>query len=121
MALIDPASQPLTGMAVAAVFLGFSAATQDIVIDAYRIESADNKLQAIMSASYIAGYRIGTHVNSGCWSTLYGRLFGINIGSVQLFGLKSTYMVMAATMLIGMATTLLISEPPPVWVMNQQV
>ncbi len=46
-------------MAWAAVCLGFSSATQDIVIDAYRIESADSHLQALMSSSYIAGYRTG--------------------------------------------------------------
>ena len=38
--------------------LGFSSATQDIVIDAYRIESASPKLQALMSATYITGYRL---------------------------------------------------------------
>ncbi|MDZ7833387.1 MAG: MFS transporter [Desulfobacterales bacterium] len=46
-------------MALAAVMLGFSAATQDIVIDAYRIESAGSELQAMMASAYIAGYRIG--------------------------------------------------------------
>ena len=61
MALIDPAQgqTSLTMMALAAVLLGFSSATQDIVIDAYRIESADVSLQALMSSTYIAGYRIG--------------------------------------------------------------
>ena len=59
MALIDPATDQLTAMAMAAVLLGFSAATQDIVIDAFRIESADEKFQALMSSGYIAGYRIG--------------------------------------------------------------
>ena len=110
MALIDPASQPLTGMAVAAVFLGFSAATQDIVIDAYRIESADNKLQAIMSASYIAGYRIGMLI-AGAGALYMAAYLGSISGQYNYLAWKSTYMVMAATMLIGMATTLLISEP----------
>ena len=51
-------------MALACVMLGFSAATQDIVIDAYRIESASSpNLQALMSATYIAGYRIGMLVS----------------------------------------------------------
>jgi PAT family beta-lactamase induction signal transducer AmpG len=48
MAYIDPATDPLTLMAWAAVCLGFSSATQDIVIDAYRIESAESHLQALM-------------------------------------------------------------------------
>jgi PAT family beta-lactamase induction signal transducer AmpG len=34
-------------------------ATQDIVIDAYRIESSDKNMQSMLSATYIAGYRIG--------------------------------------------------------------
>jgi PAT family beta-lactamase induction signal transducer AmpG len=61
MAMIDPSStrSSLTLMALAAVMLGFSSATQDIVIDAYRIESAEPELQAMMSATYIAGYRAG--------------------------------------------------------------
>jgi PAT family beta-lactamase induction signal transducer AmpG len=42
-----------------AVLLGFSSATQDIVIDAYRIESSDKNMQSMLSATYIAGYRIG--------------------------------------------------------------
>jgi len=54
MAMTDPTTN-LTGMAFAAVALGFSSATQDIVIDAYRIEAADADLQALMSSSYIAG------------------------------------------------------------------
>jgi PAT family beta-lactamase induction signal transducer AmpG len=45
-------------MAIGAVLLGFSSATQDIVIDAYRIESSDKNMQSMLSATYIAGYRI---------------------------------------------------------------
>ena len=52
----------LRGMAIAAVLLGFASASQDIVIDAYRIEILDAKYQAAMSAMYIAGYRIGIAV-----------------------------------------------------------
>ena len=52
MAMSDPSSTAGLGyMAVAAVLLGFSSATQDIVIDAYRIEAVESTLQALMSAS----------------------------------------------------------------------
>ena len=54
----NPANGML-GVAIGAVLLGFSSATQDIVIDAYRIEAADEELQAMMSSAYIAGYRVG--------------------------------------------------------------
>jgi len=46
-------------MAIGAILLGFSAATQDIVIDAYRIELAEVELQTILASTYNAGYRIG--------------------------------------------------------------
>jgi PAT family beta-lactamase induction signal transducer AmpG len=61
IANVDPASavDTLTVMALGAVLLGFSSATQDIVIDAYHIESAPVDLQAMMSSTYIASYRIG--------------------------------------------------------------
>ncbi len=39
--------------------LGFSAATQDIVIDAYRIELAETEMQTVLASTYNAGYRIG--------------------------------------------------------------
>ena len=110
MALIDPASQPLTGMAIAAVFLGFSAATQDIVIDAYRIESAEDKLQAMMSASYIAGYRIGMLI-AGAGALYMAAYLGSTTDQYNYLAWQATYLVMAATMFIGLATTLLISEP----------
>jgi PAT family beta-lactamase induction signal transducer AmpG len=85
MAMSDPASaEGLRYMAFAAVFLGFSSATQDIVIDAYRIEAVEETLQALMSASYVAGYRVG-HVCRGCWRTLFGRRVGYDEGSLCLF------------------------------------
>ena len=76
MALTDPqaGSYQLTYMAIAAVMLGFSSATQDIVIDAYRIESAGQDLQALMSSTYIAGVPSG-HVVGWCGSALFGQLF----------------------------------------------
>ena len=71
MSSIDPRAgdASLTLMALAAVLLGFSSATQDIVIDAYRIESADPELQAMMSATYIVGYRLAMMVAGA--GTLY--------------------------------------------------
>ena len=59
MASVNPVNQSLVLMAMGAVLLGFSSATQDIVIDAYRIELAETSMQTILSATYNAGYRIG--------------------------------------------------------------
>ena len=70
-------------MAFAAVLLGFSSATQDVVIDAYRIESAKSDLQALMSSTYIAGYRIGMIV-AGAGALYLASYFGSEKGDIQL-------------------------------------
>ncbi len=112
MALVDPASGTghVTRMAIAAVLLGFSAATQDIVIDAYRIESAPPRLQGLMSSTYIAGYRIGMVV-AGAGALYLAALFGSQTGDYSFRAWQLTYLIMAASMLIGVATTLAIREP----------
>jgi len=110
MALIDPATGTLTAMAWAAVFLGFSAATQDIVIDAYRIESADADLQTLMASSYIAGYRIGMLL-AGAGALYLASYFGSTAVAYSYQAWQSTYLIMAAVMLIGVITTCLIAEP----------
>jgi PAT family beta-lactamase induction signal transducer AmpG len=114
MASIDPAASDssLPWMALAAVLLGFSSATQDIVIDAYRIESAPPELQAMMSATYIAGYRIGMLV-AGAGSLFLADWFGTSGSEYVYDAWQSTYRVMALAMLVGVATTLLIREPKP--------
>lgn len=111
MALTDPATETLAIMAVAALLLGFSAATQDIVIDAYRIESAEDNLQAMMSASYIAGYRIGMLI-AGAGALYLAAYLGSTAEQYDYLAWQSTYLIMAAMMVIGVVTTILISEPP---------
>ncbi|MGH8553755.1 MAG: MFS transporter, partial [Methylococcales bacterium] len=112
MALTDPAmgSGSLTIMALAAVLLGFSSATQDIVIDAYRIESAGNELQAMMSSFYIAGYRIGMIV-AGAGALFLANYFGSDQQEYNYTAWRSTYLVMALTLSVGVTTTLIIDEP----------
>ncbi len=112
MGATDPAggTENLDLMAIAAVMLGFSAATQDIVIDAYRIESAGNELQAMMSSSYIAGYRIGM-LTSGAGALYLASDFGSELGSYDYEAWRLTYHMMALVMLVGLCTTLFISEP----------
>ncbi len=110
MAFIDPATDQLTAMALAAVLLGFSAATQDIVIDAYRIESADEKFQALMSSGYIAGYRIGMLI-AGAGALYLASWLGSTSDQYSYTAWQTTYLLMAAMMLIGVITTLCISEP----------
>lgn len=112
MSSIDPASgqNSLNWMALAAVMLGFSSATQDIVIDAYRIESADASLQALMSSTYIAGYRIGMLL-AGAGALFLADAFGTRMGAYNFEAWQWAYRIMAASMGIGILTTLLIPKP----------
>jgi MFS transporter, PAT family, beta-lactamase induction signal transducer AmpG len=112
MALVNPAAggNSLTYMALAAVMLGFSSATQDIVIDAYRIESAESEMQAICSATYIAGYRVAMIV-SGAGALYLASYLGTTMQEYNYSAWKWTYLVMACFMLVGITTTLLRPEP----------
>lgn len=104
------ATAVLTLMAFAAVALGFSSATQDIVIDAYRIDSAGSELQAMMSSAYIAGYRIGMIV-AGAGALYLAQGLGSTADVYAYDAWRWTYTAMAAVMLVGMVTTLVIDEP----------
>ena len=113
MAASDPSDpKTLYVMAAGSVLLGFSAATQDIVIDAYRIEAApDNPaMQSVLSSVYTAGYRIGMLV-SGAGSLYLAVWFGTDKGHYLYGAWRSTYQIMAALMGIGVLATLLIREP----------
>ena len=112
MAYIDPSQGEdyLLVMAFAAILLGFSAATQDIVIDAYRIESADISLQALMSSTYIAGYRLGM-LASGAGALILASFYGSEQGAYNYMAWHWTYLSMALFMLIGVFTTFVIPEP----------
>jgi len=109
MANTDPESH-LTAMAIAAVCLGFASATQDIVIDAYRIEAAPPKLQAMLATTYISGYRIGM-ITAGAIALTLADSFGSTLENYSYAAWQKTYFVMAAAMLVGIATTLVIGEP----------
>ena len=112
MAMTDPSTGDLQlkMMAFAAIALGFSSATQDIVIDAYRIESAPPDLQALMASTYIAGYRIGMLI-SGAGSLLLASFFGSEMHSYNYDAWRFTYFFMGFFMLIGIITTLIVNEP----------
>jgi len=112
MAFIDPAlgETQLIVMAFAAVLLGLSSATQDILIDAWRIEASDKKNIAILSSLYIIGYRIGMIV-SGAGTLYLAHYFGASIDLYNYHAWKYSYLIMALFMLIGVFTTLFIKEP----------
>ena len=109
MALNDP-QDGLLMVALAAVLLGFSSATQDVVIDAFRIESADVRLQAILATTYLTGYRLAMIV-AGAGALYLAQYFGSTKEVYSYLAWKNTYLCMAAFMLVGVVTTLCIKEP----------
>ncbi|MBF7684722.1 MFS transporter [Acinetobacter sp. B10A] len=112
MANADPAQgqHDLIQMAIGAVLLGFSAATQDIVIDAYRIELGDPQIQTVLASTYNAGYRLGMIV-AGAGALFLAGWLGTSKGNYIYSAWHMTYMAMSAVMLVGVITTLMIHEP----------
>jgi PAT family beta-lactamase induction signal transducer AmpG len=110
MALTDPkqALQPIVWCALA---VAFGSATQDIALDAFRIESADTQRQAALAATYQTGYRIAMiWAGAGAlWIAARAEVAGD--GSYQHGAWQAAYLVMAASMLLGMATVLFSPEP----------
>src|SRR5882757_3728912 len=108
LALTDPARSPLF-VALGALLVAAMSSTQDIVVDAFRVESLPESEQAAGMASYVAAYRIGMLVSTA------GALFivsgfestGLARSSAWMWG----YVVMAALVLIGTATALAATEP----------
>lgn len=99
MSDINPTSD-LYLMAFCALLVAFASATQDIALDAFRIESADDDHQAAMAASYVFGYRIALLVAGG----------GALLLADQM-SWSQVYLIMAALMLVGITTTLIMREP----------
>jgi MFS transporter, PAT family, beta-lactamase induction signal transducer AmpG len=100
MALANPKAS-LIGLVARAAFTAFAAATQDIVIDGWRIDSAPPERQGLMAATYNFGYRLG--------------LLSAGAGALYLAdyaGWRTAYLVMAALMLIGIIACLLSPRLP---------
>ncbi|MDO5356751.1 MAG: MFS transporter [Conchiformibius sp.] len=115
MASVNPGEslQALWWMAAGAVLLGFSSATQDVVIDAYRIEAApeDSGLQAVMSSTYVTGYRIGMIV-AGAGSLWLAAKLGSAKDSYVYEAWRNTYWLMAGIFALCAALTVLwVREP----------
>jgi len=100
LAFVDP-TLALAPVAALALIVAFGSATQDIAIDAFRIESASEDFQAAMAATYIIGYRAGILVAGA--------------GALHVAGFASwtaAYLVMAALMAVGIITIAVRPEPP---------
>lgn len=109
LALSDPLGN-LNQMALLAVVVAFSSATQDIVIDAYRIESANERLQAAMAATFMAGYRLAM-IAAGAGALAVASMAASTPELYSREAWQTAYLCMAALMLVGLCTTLAISEP----------
>src|SRR5476649_2338050 len=106
LALTDPARSPLF-VALGALLVAAMSSTQDIVVDAFRVESLPESEQAAGMASYVAAYRIGMLVSTA------GALFLVS--AIQAYGFDKQaawhWGYVAVLVLIGTATALLATEP----------
>ena len=109
LALCNPKISPLVVVAGAAILVATASATQDILIDAFRVESLEPSEQAAGMASYVAAYRIGMLVSTAGALYVVSGWETLGIGKDAAWSLG--YVVMAALVAIGMLTTLLATEP----------
>ena len=108
LAMTDPARSPFY-VALGALLVATTSSTQDIVVDAFRVESLPESEQAAGMAAYVAAYRIGMLVSTA------GALFIVsgfeNTGITRTSAWMWGYVVMAAMVLIGTITALIATEP----------
>ena len=90
----------VAGLVAWVLFASFMGATQDSVVDAYRIAIAPETAQAALAATYILGYRIGLIVGGA------GALY-----LAEFLDWRWAYMAMASLMVLPMLTTLVCREP----------
>lgn len=99
LANVEP-QQNLVLVAILALLVAFGSATQDIAVDAFRIESAPDDFQAAMASTYIIGYR--------------GGLLAAGAGALYVaawFSWQAAYLCMALLVGVGVITVLLRPEP----------
>ncbi len=97
-------SANLTAIAVLAFLVAFASASQDIVIDAYRIEIIKKEDQGLAAGFYVYGYRIGMLI-SGAGALILA----------DLISWAAVYFIMATFMLIGIITTFFADESRKEW------
>lgn len=109
MALTDPILD-LAQLVFFALAVAFASATQDIALDAYRIEAVALELQGAMAATYQAGYRIAMILASAgvLW---IAAAVDVSTATYEHAPWRFAYLVMACSMAVGIVTTLIIREP----------
>jgi PAT family beta-lactamase induction signal transducer AmpG len=103
-----------------ALLVAFSSATQDIALDAYRIESADVQRQAALAATYQTGYRLAMiWAGAGVlWVAARASEGALDAAAAKALAYQqqawqTAYLVMAASMSVGLITVLMSPEPAP--------
>ena len=109
MASIDPKVQ-LTPIVWCALLVAFGSATQDIALDAFRIESADSDHQAALAATYQTGYRLALIWSGAGVLWLAARAEAGNAG-YDASAWQFAYLCMALSISVGVITTLFSKEP----------
>jgi len=109
MASIDPKVQ-LTPIVWCALLVAFGSATQDIALDAFRIESADSDHQAALAATYQTGYRLAL-IWSGAGVLWLAARAETGVTSYDASAWQFAYLCMALSISVGVITTLFSKEP----------
>lgn len=109
MAFSNPQTH-LTVLIALAVMVAFASATQDIAVDAYRLEIVESDRQAALAASYMAGYRVAVLLATA-GPLYFAEWFGSTGLQYRHSAWASTYLLFALLMLPGMLTTIWIKEP----------
>ena len=112
MALADP-SRALSPVVWFAVLVAFASATQDIALDAFRIESAGTEKQGALAAAYQTGYRLAMIWAGAGVLWIAARSAGGDATAYDHGAWRVAYLAMAVSMLVGVATVLLSREPLP--------
>ena len=110
MAYYDPQTH-LSSLIALAVLVAFASATQDIAIDAYRLEILGDEHQAALAAAYMTGYRVAALLATA-GALYFAEGFGSTAKDYQFSAWTGTYMVFALLMLPGLLTSIWMREPP---------
>ena len=110
MAFTDP-RLALTPIVWGALAVAFGSATQDIALDAYRIESAATERQGALAATYQTGYRLAMIWAGAGVLWIAARAEVADATRYQAGAWQTAYLVMAASMLLGVLTVLFSPEP----------
>jgi MFS transporter, PAT family, beta-lactamase induction signal transducer AmpG len=108
LALCDPATSPWL-VAFAALMVATASATQDIVVDAFRVESLNENEQAAGMASYVAFYRVAVLISTAGALILVSGLEGLGLSKHAAW--SAGYLTASLFVLIGVVTTFVASEP----------